>query len=83
MTPTEAKEDLRAWILKRGNLEPGAALGDKDALVGGGVINSLDVMELLDHIEALKGAPVDRMALTGAEFETLDAMAAAFFGAGL
>ena len=81
MTESDAKNALRAWVLERGN-PPAEGFTDASPLVREGIINSLDVLELLTHIEALRGGPVDRGALSGAEFESVDAMAAAFFGAG-
>lgn len=79
MTEAEARSALRAWVAER---NPGLApddLADDTRLIERRYLTSLQVAELLAHIEMLRQEPVDPAALRPGVFATIDAIYGAFF----
>jgi acyl carrier protein len=74
----KARQALRAWVVHRGNVSD-ELLKDDSVLVSEGFINSLDVLDLIDTLETLRGRPVDTLALKGEEFRSIDSLIDSFF----
>ena len=79
MTEPEVREALRRWVRDR---NPDLAAGEPDdatPLIERRYLTSLQVADLLVHIERLRQAPVDPTALRPGAFRSIDAIWAAFF----
>lgn len=78
MNAQEARLALRDWIIQRGNVTD-EELRDDSSLVSDGIINSLDIFELIAHMEHLRGRPLDLQNLNGDEFRSVDKLVGSFF----
>ncbi|HXB97965.1 MAG TPA: acyl carrier protein [bacterium] len=74
----EARRALRSWVVRRGNTTE-EELGDDSGLVADGLINSLDIFDLIAQLETLRGAALDMQALSGDEFRSINSLIKAFF----
>lgn len=74
----DAREALRDWIRRHGRMTDPAQLTDDTPLVEGGILSSLQVLDLLLLLEELRGAPVDVTRLQPGAFHDIDAIVAGF-----
>jgi hypothetical protein len=72
---------LRELILRHAQRIPPDGLTDTTPLVGGGVLSSLQVVEVLLWIEQVTGAPVDVTRLGPGDFRNVDTIHARFLAA--
>jgi acyl carrier protein len=79
MTEPEIKDLLRAWIVNRAKSKPDSLTDDMPVLELG-ILSSLDIVELILHIERLRdGAEVEVDSLEPAAFRNINSMYSAFF----
>jgi acyl carrier protein len=78
MEVQEARRSLRNWVVRRGNVTE-EQLGDDSGLVADGMINSLDIFDLIAYLESLRGVALDMQALSGDEFRSINSLLKAFF----
>ena len=76
----ELRAELRAWILKKSPKVKPEDLKDDTPLIAGGVLKSLQVMELILWIERAAQVSIDVESLKPGTFRSIDAIAAMFFG---
>jgi acyl carrier protein len=69
---------LRSWVASKSGRPAGEQL-DGAGLFQDGLLNSLDLIELIMLIERLSGNPVDVDSLTAEDVSTIDAIAGRFF----
>ena len=76
MTETEVLQRVRAFVVETYlYMRPGATLGDDDALLGKGIIDSLGVMELVGFVEEAFAVKVDPAEITETNFGSLRGVA--------
>ena len=80
-TEAQAREALRSWIRERAGARIGADFSDQTPLVSSRLLTSLQVTDLLLHIEELTGEPLDVARLRPGVFRDIDAIYATFFSA--
>ena len=76
----ELRADLRAWIVKKNGKIKLEDLKDDTPLIQGGILKSLQVMELILWLERAAQVTIDVETLKPGTFKTIDAIAAMFFG---
>jgi acyl carrier protein len=79
MNEATIRTQLKAWILDHSKAPVRHELADDTALLGDGILSSLDVVELVLYIEALRGAEVDTDALEPETFTSVDTLWQSFF----
>lgn len=77
MDEIAVRRALRAWLVQRGNVTD-SELRDNSPLVSEGIINSLDVIELIVFLEGLSGKAVNMESLRGDEFRDIDTLMDSF-----
>jgi acyl carrier protein len=79
MTEAEIRTQLRTWIINRSKNKP-ESFADDVPVLEKGILTSLDIVELILHIERLRGgAEVELENLEPAAFRDVNSMYAAFF----
>ncbi len=73
------KDDLRAWLSARAAGSFCGTVDDDTPLIESGIINSLDVVELLLLIERLRGGIINVESLKPGAFSSLNAIVHNFF----
>jgi acyl carrier protein len=77
------KSALKDWIAKKsGGKIALADLKDDTPIIEQRIISSLQVMDLILHLERLRGKPVEVESLKPGAFSTVAAIHANFFGEG-
>ncbi len=79
MTEPEVRDALRRWVRERNPDLPPDEPADATPLIEHRYLTSLQVADLLVHIEQLRQAPVDPAALRPGTFRSIDAIYGAFF----
>jgi acyl carrier protein len=79
-TDPELRADLRAWIVKKSGKIKLEDLKDDTPLIQGGILKSLQVMELILWLERAAQVTIDVETLKPGTFRSIDAIAAMFFG---
>ena len=75
------KAALKEWIAKKSGGKVAAAdLKDDTEIIEQRIISSLQVMDLIMHLERLRGKPVEVESLKPGAFSTVAAIHANFFG---
>ena len=81
MNEPEVRDALRRWVRDRNpDLAPGEP-ADATPLIERRCLTSLQVADLLVHIEELRRAPIDPAGLKPGTFRSIDAIWAAYFEA--
>ncbi len=80
MTKSEARAELRAWIVSTSGKIKEAELKDDTALLEQRIISSLHVADLVLFIESLRGGPIDIALLNGKSLRSIDAVCETFLG---
>ncbi len=75
----KVKHDLRAWLSARAAESFCGTVSDDTPLIESGIINSLDVVELLLLIERLRGGIINVESLKPGAFSSLNAIIHNFF----
>ena len=79
MSEAEVRDALRRWVRERNPDLPAGEPGDATPLIERRYLTSLQVADLLVHIERLRQAPVEPTSLRPGSFRDIDAIWAAFF----
>jgi acyl carrier protein len=79
VTEQEIRAALRAWICRASRRIAPEQLTDETPIVEQRIVSSLQVMELLLHVEALRGAPIDLQALRPGALRDVDTIYRTFF----
>lgn len=83
MSDETLKAALKDWIAKKsGGKVTVADLKDDTPIIEQRIISSLQVMDLILHLERLRGKPVEVESLKPGAFSTVAAIHANFFGTG-
>jgi hypothetical protein len=82
LTEAQVRESLRTWIKERAATRIDGDFSDQTPLVASRLLTSMQVTELLLHIEELSGEPLDVGQLRPGAFRDIDAIYATFFAAG-
>lgn len=75
----DMRDALRAWIREHNPDVPDGEPADDSPLIERRYLTSLQVADLLVHIEELRQTPIDPTKLKAGVFRTIDAIHAAFF----
>ncbi len=78
MSELAFRQSLRDWIRDHGKLG-GAELADDTPIIERRIVTSLQVMDLILHLEELRGSPIDVEGLKPGSFRSIDAIVAHFF----
>lgn len=81
MSATEIKAALKEWIAKKSGKVAAADLADDTPIIERRIISSLQVMDLILHLERLRGKPVEIDSLKPGAFRTVGDIYANFFPA--
>ncbi len=81
MTEPEVRDALRRWVRVRNPDLPPGEPADATPLIERRCLTSLQVADLLVHIEELRRAPIDPARLKPGTFRSIDAIWAAYFEA--
>ncbi len=76
MNPQQVRETLRTFITKELMREPAYALGDREKIITGGLVDSFSLAELAVYVESEFGVYIPDPELTVAEMDTLDQIVA-------
>jgi hypothetical protein len=79
MTSSQAKEAIRDWVLTKTTKITRDELTSGTPLIETRLVTSLQLMELLVKIEAMREAPLDIENLKPGTFNTIDTMVKAFW----
>jgi acyl carrier protein len=80
---SDIKTALKEWIAKKSGGKISAAdLKDDTPIIEQRIISSLQVMDLILHLERLRGKPVEIESIRPGAFSTVAAIHANFFEAG-
>jgi len=79
MTGAEERDALREWIRAHNPDVPPGEPADDTPIIERRYLTSLQVADLLLHIEELRRAPVDPSRLKAGAFRSIDAIHATFF----
>ncbi len=78
---TEVRDALRSWVHEHSAVPIGPDFTDATPLIASRFLTSLQVTDLLLHIEELRGEPLDVGQLRPGVFRDIDAIYATFFAA--
>ena len=81
MSEAETKAALKEWIAKKSGKVAAAELTDTTPIIEQRIITSLQVMDLILHLERLRGKPVGIESLKPGAFRTVGDIYANFFPA--
>lgn len=81
-TEPEVRAALRQWVRAHSTVPIGADFTDATPLIASRYLTSLQVAELLLHIEELRNEPLDVGQLRPGVFHDIDAIYSTFFAAG-
>ena len=81
MSEAETKAALKEWIAKKSGKVAAADLTDATPIIEQRIISSLQVMDLILHLERLRGKPVEVESLKPGAFRTVGDIYTNFFPA--
>jgi hypothetical protein len=76
---SDPRQALRDWMSEHARTQIDGLLGDDTPLIEEGILSSIQVPDLIQFIEDLRGKPVDIAELRPGVFRSLDAIVATFF----
>jgi len=79
MDEMAVRTNLRAWILARAKVSSPGVLMDETPLLERGILTSIDIVELVLHIESMRGQEVDADALEPEVFTSVNTLWEGFF----
>lgn len=75
MTNTEIKQKIKPFLLANFLFtQDSSAISDGDSLIGGGIVDSTGILELIEFIEESYGLRIAAEEMIPANFDSLDAI---------